>query len=249
QGVKVDLLICCGDFQCLRNSHDFEGIACPPKYRALGSFHKYYRGELVAPVLTIFIGGNHEASSYLQELHYGGWVAPNIYFLGMAGVIRVGGVRIGGLTGIFNARSYSMGRHECPPYTKDTLRSVYYVRELEVFKMSQLTGHLDIGLSHDWPRGIVSYGDADSLFRKKSFLRDEVNDNSLGSPAAEHLLHKLQPDYWFSAHLHVKFPAVVPHASPREGQGRPGGVSIPGPMGGSQGLTRFLSLDKCLPKR
>jgi len=32
--------------------------------------------------LTIFIGGNHEASNYLQELPYGGWVAHNIYYLG-----------------------------------------------------------------------------------------------------------------------------------------------------------------------
>lgn len=39
-----------------------------------------------------------------QELHYGGWVAPKIYFMGFAGVIRVGGVRIAGLTGIWNNR-------------------------------------------------------------------------------------------------------------------------------------------------
>ena len=43
---------------------------------------RYYSGEKKAPVLTIFIGGNHEASNYLQELPYGGWVAPNIYYLG-----------------------------------------------------------------------------------------------------------------------------------------------------------------------
>lgn len=30
----------------------------------------------------MFIGGNHEASNHLQELPYGGWVAPNIYYLG-----------------------------------------------------------------------------------------------------------------------------------------------------------------------
>ena len=46
---------------------------------------QYYSGEKKAPVLTIFIGGNHEASNYLQELPYGGWVAPNIYYLGYAG--------------------------------------------------------------------------------------------------------------------------------------------------------------------
>ena len=46
---------------------------------------QYYSGEKVAPVLTIFIGGNHEASNYLQELPYGGWAAPNISYLGYAG--------------------------------------------------------------------------------------------------------------------------------------------------------------------
>jgi hypothetical protein len=31
------------------------------------------------------VGGNHEASNYLRELFYGGWAAPNIYFMGFAG--------------------------------------------------------------------------------------------------------------------------------------------------------------------
>lgn len=44
---------------------------------------RYYKGEKEAPILTIFVGGNHEASNYLQELPYGGWVAPNIYFMGI----------------------------------------------------------------------------------------------------------------------------------------------------------------------
>ena len=30
------------------------------------SFYKYYSGEAIAPLLTVFIGGNHEASNYLQ---------------------------------------------------------------------------------------------------------------------------------------------------------------------------------------
>ena len=52
------------------------------------------------------VGGNHEAMNYLWELYYGGWVAPNIMYLGHAGVVKFGGVRIGGLTGIFNASHY-----------------------------------------------------------------------------------------------------------------------------------------------
>lgn len=64
----IDLLICCGDFQCCRNLTDLQCMACPPKYRALHSFYQYYSGAKTAPVLTLFIGGNHEASSYLAEL-------------------------------------------------------------------------------------------------------------------------------------------------------------------------------------
>ena len=40
----------------------------PAKFRAMGSFHSYYSGKKVAPILTIIIGGNHEASNYMWEL-------------------------------------------------------------------------------------------------------------------------------------------------------------------------------------
>lgn len=98
---SVDLLLCCGDFQSTRNTADLECMAVPRKFQDMCSFYKYYSGEKVAPILTIFIGGNHEASNYLQELPYGGWVAPNIYYLGYAGVVQVNGVRIGGVSGRF----------------------------------------------------------------------------------------------------------------------------------------------------
>ena len=39
-------------------------------------------------------------------------------------------------------RHYKEGRYERPPYTPDTLRSVYHVRELEVFKLAQVRAFL-----------------------------------------------------------------------------------------------------------
>ncbi|KAG8895020.1 hypothetical protein FRC00_008128, partial [Tulasnella sp. 408] len=53
-GYKVDLLVICGDFQAMRTQADMRCI--------------YYTKKKVAPVLTVIIGGNHEASNYMWEL-------------------------------------------------------------------------------------------------------------------------------------------------------------------------------------
>lgn len=230
ENIKIDLLICCGDFQAVRNENDLESMACPVKYRTMNTFWKYYSGEKVAPVPTLFVGGNHEASNYLWELYYGGWVAPKIFFMGFAGVIRFGSVRIGGLSGIFKQRDYYSGHYERAPYNDSDIRTVYHVREYDVHKLKQIEEPLDIFISHDWPRGITAFGNSKQLIRHKSFLESEIKDGTLGSTAAEELLKKLKPSYWFSAHLHTKFSALVQH-----GENGP--------------VTKFLALDKCLPGR
>lgn len=233
ENIKVDLLLICGDFQSVRNKGDLQCMAVPPKYQRMNTFYKYYSGEKKAPVLTIFIGGNHEASNYLQELPYGGWVAPDIYYMGYANVLSFGGVRIGGLSGIYKGKDFNKGHYEHPPYSEESKRSAYHIRNLDIFRLKQLTKPLDIFMSHDWPRGIYDYGNTSQLVKTKPFLRDEVESGTLGSPPAEELLLKLQPRYWFSAHLHVSFAAIVQHQA----------------VAGEEKLTKFLSLDKCLPRR
>ncbi|KAL2894843.1 Lariat debranching enzyme [Bienertia sinuspersici] len=230
ENTKIDLLICCGDFQAVRNKKDLESLNVKPKYRQMNTFWKYYSGQEVAPVPTVFIGGNHEASNYLWELYYGGWVAPNIYFLGFAGVIKFGSIRIGGLSGIFNFRHYKLGHFERPPYNESDIRSIYHVREYDVHKLMQVEEPIDIFLSHDWPVGITDCGNWRELVQKKPFFKKEIQEKTLGSKPAAKLLEKLKPSYWFSAHLHCKFSALVQH-----GEGGP--------------VTKFLALDKCLPGR
>ena len=70
---------------------------------------------------------------------------------------------------------------------------------------------MDIMMSHDWPKGVYRHGDKEGLVRRKPFLREEVMTNTLGSGPTEEVLNTMKPDYWFSAHLHVKFAALVTH--------------------------------------
>lgn len=78
----------------------------------MNTFYKYYSGEKQAPVLTIFVGGNHEAYNHLREIPYGGWVAPNIYYLGSSGVVNFRGLRIAGYSGIYSEEHYMKGTLE-----------------------------------------------------------------------------------------------------------------------------------------
>lgn len=183
-------------------------MSCPVKYRHLGDFPKYYSGERKAPYPTIFIAGNHEASSHLWELYYGGWVAPNIYYMGAANILRFGPLRIAGLSGIWKGFDYRKPHHERLPFSGDDVKSWYHVREIDVRKLLQVQTQVDVGLSHDWPRAVERHGDHGWLFKKKPAFKNESRDGTLGSVAAEYVMDRLRPPHWFSAHMHVKFAAI-----------------------------------------
>lgn len=124
-----------------------------------------------------------------------------------------------------------------------------------MFRLHQLSGNLDIFLSHDWPNEITQYGNLPTLLRNKPFfqlvsificifiliiffdsfffcfkIRDDIRNGKLGSPPLQTLLRSMRPKYWFAAHLHCFFPAIVHHEE-------------------NDSNTKFLALDKCLPRR
>lgn len=244
QGVKADLLLCCGDFEAIRDQADLACMNVPPRYRKMGSFASFLDGTRTAPVLTVFVGGNHEASNHLAERYHGGWLAPNIYFLGIAGVISVNGVRIAGLSGIFSQRDFDKGHYEAPPYSESELRSVYHVRSFDVMRLNHLSRPLDVFLSHDWPRGIYRFGDFNTLFRWKQHLSAERDE--FGSPVNTQLLHQLRPTFWFCGHMHVKFAAVVPHTTASTSAATTDAAAAAAAPAAS---TYFLALDKIGPRK
>ena len=229
---KTDFMICCGDFQAIRTPEELETLACPPVYRHLKDFHKYWKGQSVPRCLTLFVGGNHEAPGHLREMYFGGFASKDIFYLGSSGVFKVNGLRIAGLSGIFKSRDYDKTISECPPYSEDTKRSAYHVRRFDVDKLMQLQQPIDIVVSHDWPTGITDFGDTENMLRLKDRtgqLRSEIQSGQLGNPYTMNLLKKLKPKFWLAGHMHIKYGALYEHPD------------------GS--VTRFLALDKCIPRR
>jgi hypothetical protein len=249
-GLTISFLLCCGDFQSVRNRSDLDSMAVPDKYKVLGDFHKYYSGAAVAPYLTIFIGGNHEASNVLFHEYYGGFVAPNIYYLGHSGVVEVCGVVVAGVSGIYKGRDFQTA-YPVPPYTSQTVREAYHVRHFEIEKLrrfsaavyaadSSLRRSVDIVMSHDWPVGVTKFGDEFRLLKLKPYFEDDLKHGALGNPHLMPLLELLRPKYWLSAHLHCHFTAKIPHTKVLPG-GR-GAAVVCSP-------TQFVALDKCVHQR
>ena len=95
----------------------------------------------------------------------GGWVAPNIYYMGYANVITFAGIRICGLSGIYKSQDFTKGHFEVPPYSPGAKHSVYHVRNLETFRLAQIKKPIDIMVTHDWPVGVYHHGNKQQLIR------------------------------------------------------------------------------------
>lgn len=132
------------------------------------------------------------------------------------------------ISGIYKKHNYRRCHYEFPPYTEDTKRSVYHVRELEVFRLKQLSNKIDIFMSHDWPMNVDKFGDemsSTNLVAMNPHFQKDVDNDRLGSPANKEILEHLRPFYWFAGHMHCRFSAVVPHSA-------------------DYSKTKFLALDK-----
>lgn len=138
-------------------------------------------------------------------------MAPNIYYLGAVGVVRCGPLRIAGLSGIYDRKDFRKPLDERLPYDRESIRSVYHVREDDVRKLLTVTGHVDVVVSHDWPAWVELFGDAERLYGSRPQFYESAKRDGLCSRPGTQLLDHLRPDHWFSGHMHVRFKAIVHH--------------------------------------
>ena len=69
--------------------------------------------------------------------------------MGAANVIRLGSLRIAGLSGIWKGYNYNKAHDEWHPWDQDSVRSACHVREIDTRRLLCIRSQVDIGLSHD----------------------------------------------------------------------------------------------------
>ena len=177
---SIDAILQIGDFETIRTE----------KYHKISDFSSYYRGEKEAPYLTVFIGGNHEAWNVLAPHENGGFIAPNMYYLGRVGKIDIKGVNVAGITGIFSPNNYWRKRDSEPSW-----KWKYYNEE----DVQKLTGmEMDVLLLHDWIQPLTG------LEINQIENAPETADEMQVTPLYR-LVKEKQPRFVFMGHRHKSF--------------------------------------------
>ena len=178
-GRVPDMALQVGDAEALRSEADLATVHVPGKYRSMGTFSALSPGDLACPVY--FIGGNHEPFEKLDIAEMNSdtvpipW-GPNVFYLGRAGAMSIGGLSIAWLSGIERSEmlpARNTGKKE---------RTYYLESEVERAKKKGLAlGDIDVVITHDWPSGVLD-GKGTQLIRS--------------------ITEKLQPKLHICGHMH-----------------------------------------------
>jgi len=183
----LDLVLQVGDAQPIRDEQDLAYLPVPERHRALGD---YALLDGPWPIPTLFIGGNHEPFNVLEAMPEGGFLQPNLEYLGRAGCLTIGDLRIAGLGGVLSPRAIDRSRLPWP-FPPQQAREASYYRRADLAKVAA-SGKVDILLLHEWPTQMENARSADWPRHW-----EKVGSEPLGA-----LVGKLRPTFVFCGHMH-----------------------------------------------
>lgn len=187
---RLDFVLQVGDFEPHRDEADLSTMAAPAKYRQLGDFPAFARGEAQFPWPVWFIGGNHEPYGWLEAMEDGGQVLSNCSFIGRANIVSVQGLRVAGLSGIFKSEFFGVARPPIEEFDFRSNKEWIGWNEGDIERLLSL-GEADVLLLHEWPC--------------------QFSDNQRHIPSGEAwewielVLKKVRPQMVFCGHLHSRW--------------------------------------------
>lgn len=196
RGVEPVAVLQVGDFEPHRHEGDLQSMAAPQKYRHVGDFPRFFRGEEAFPWPLYFIGGNHEPYAFLDETPDGATLAPGCHYLGRVGAVELHGLRVVGVSGIHHPER---SRGPRPPGTE--FRTVSN-KEFTYFTEAELDQALDLGpadvlMLHSWPAGLVMLEELSAATGRRFFGED------VGNAPAQALVALMRPKLLLLGHMHV----------------------------------------------
>jgi len=193
-GQQLAFVLQVGDFEPQRHEADLTTTPGPKKYRKLGDFADFYTEKAVFPWSLWFIAGNHEPYGFLEQMPQGGQVATNCYYLGRVGTVTLAGLKVVGVSGIYDPERFQKQRPDVSLMSKSSSKKYVGFTEAEITQAIALAS-TDILLLHDWSSGIISSTEAEQFG-----WFDEV-----GNEYARLLVESLKPKLVLCGHMHQRY--------------------------------------------
>lgn len=199
-GRTISFVLQVGDFEPIRDERDLETMDAPAKFRVVGDFPDFRAGRAAFPWPVYFIGGNHEPYGFLDEMPDGGDAIDNCVYVGRAGLVEVGGLRIAGLSGIFDSDAFERPRPSVEEFGKVSRKAFTYFRKGDVDRAAGF-GSADVLLVHEWPEGVIDPADSREFERQRRSLSYDV----VGNEYARLLMEVLEPRLVLCGHMHKRY--------------------------------------------
>ncbi|MCI0571851.1 MAG: metallophosphoesterase [Myxococcaceae bacterium] len=196
RGRRVVQVFAVGDVEAFRDTEDHRRKAA--KRGMPAEFAEYADGVRRMARPLAFIGGNNEDFESLHTMAEGGELAPDVLYLGRAGVRELAGLRVAYLSGILAPRF--IDRPLGVPRSQETRKQAGYFRRDEVERVKAVKG-ADLMLVHEWPRGLVGQVAPGTAGMPSPWL---------GNPITRNVVEAVGPAWLLCGHSHRAFAATLP---------------------------------------
>ena len=199
-GREVDLVLAVGDVEAFRHADDHRRKAA--KRGMPAEFAEYADGVRQVKRPLYFIGGNNEDFEALHDSPEGFQLAPNVHYLGRAGLKELHGLRVGYLSGIHAPRFYEQPLKR--PRSLDTAKQAGYFRVAEVERVAG-ERDMDVLLVHEWPRGLPQRAQE----REVPPPGRPLPNYWIGNPVTRRLVETVHPRWVLCGHSHRAFAVTL----------------------------------------